>query len=87
MDIGKYAKLARIAITPNEEKKLKKDIESILHYVDQIGEVDVSKYKKGEGLHNVMREDILKESGESAEEIIKEMPKREGRYLKVKKIL
>ncbi len=39
-------------------------------------------------LHNVMREDeVGYESGENTEAIVEEFPRKEGNYLKVKKIL
>lgn len=89
-DIEKLASLARISLKEEEKDSLPKEIDSILKYVGQIKSVSDSLSKKKEVglLHNVMREDVvLNESGEYTKELVAEMPKKSGNYLKVKKIL
>lgn len=87
-DIKNLANLARIEVSDSEAEGLTSQIDSILGYVGQIqnstGDVkmDVSK------LRNVMREDIVtNNSDEYTEKLLNNAPSREGRYLKVKKIL
>jgi aspartyl-tRNA(Asn)/glutamyl-tRNA(Gln) amidotransferase subunit C len=41
-DIKYVAHLARIALTPDEEKKLSAQLESILGYIEKLKELDVS---------------------------------------------
>ncbi len=90
-DVKKLAALSRITLSPEEEEKLAKDMEGILGYVGQLGEVGVhndKKKKKDSGLHNVMREDNNShKAGEFSADILNESPKRRGEYLAVKKIL
>jgi len=90
-DIEKLAKLARIELTEEEKTKYLKDIGGILNYVDQIQEVvklsSPSSYKVGD-LRNVMRDDNGENmAGEDTKNIVAEFPRKEGNYLKVKKIL
>lgn len=88
-DIKKYADLARIELTKEEAKKLEKDIESILGYIEKIQEVDVNVSEKKAGeLRNVMREDENPhESGIYTKELLDEAPERGKGYVKVKNIL
>jgi aspartyl-tRNA(Asn)/glutamyl-tRNA(Gln) amidotransferase subunit C len=89
-DIEKLAKLARIELTEEEKAKYLKDIGAILNYVDQIkGAVAVvGEERKAGDLRNVMREDEGEnKSGENTKDIVAEFPRKEGDYLKVKKIL
>ncbi len=91
-DIEKLAKLARISITEEEKTGLVKEIGSILAYVDEIKQITKTSKEDGSeeigAVHNVMREDSNPhQSGMYTEKILSEVPKREGDYVKVKKIL
>lgn len=89
-DIEKLAELSRIAISPEEKESFRKDMDSILGYVDQVQKVsaNLSEEKKAGLVRNVMREDTNPhESGIHTETLISAAPKRQGNYLKVKKIL
>lgn len=82
--------LARIKLSDNEVEKLSGEIESILSYVSAVNDVvkDGALEKKVGAVFNVFREDeVTNEPGEFTEAILEEMPERDGRYLKVKKIL
>ncbi len=95
-DVKKLAALARIKLSDTEEEKLVTDMQNILGYVTQIQEVsssveeekslDSARDKKV--LRNVLRADENPhQSGIHTEAILQEAPKREGNYLKVKKIM
>ena len=89
-DVEHLAKLARIAITDEEASSLAKDMTSILEYVSEIEKITGSKEKekKVSSLNNVMREDENPhEPGIYSDDLLNLMPERDGRYLKVKKIL
>lgn len=89
-DIEHLAKLSRIAVTDEEADALAKDITSILGYVCDIEEITGSKEeeKKVGALFNVMREDANPhEPGIYTEDLLNLAPERDGRYVKVKKIL
>ncbi len=82
--------LSRIKLSDDEVDKLATEISSILDYVSTIDEV----VKKGElkkevgAVYNVFREDeVTNEPNEFTEAILNEAPAREGRFIKVKKIL
>ena len=95
VDIKKLANLSRLNIDEEEMKNLLVDFDAILTYVGQVQEaINLKKkdevYNSGSNLRlkNVMREDIARDDKEVyADKIIKEMPKTEGRYMKVKQIL
>ena len=64
------------------------EIDSILGYVDQIKQADVSQSQYIVGPTNVMREDIPNhEKGQYTKDILASAPKAENDYLVVKKIL
>jgi aspartyl-tRNA(Asn)/glutamyl-tRNA(Gln) amidotransferase subunit C len=92
-EIEKLALLARIKLTPDELKSLHGDINSILSYVKQVQEVSSDTSEDlSEGifadLKNTMRSDENPhEGGKFSEDILKQAPKRERNYFKVKKIL
>ena len=84
------AQLARIELANDEKKALLQDMESILKFVEQIQEVDVSldaKERVGTP-HNVLREDTKPhESGWYTQKLLDEAPDTQDGYVKVKKIL
>lgn len=89
-DIENLAKLARIKLTDDEQKKLLKEIEPILGYVAQLKEVTsvVGEEKKAGEHRNITREDAnMTESETYTEAIVAEFPEKDKNYLKVKKIL
>ncbi len=82
--------LARIKLTDNEVEKLATEISSVLDYVGAIDEVVKSgELKKEVGpVYNIFRTDeITNTPGEYTEALLKEAPDKEGRFVKVKKIL
>ncbi len=89
-DIEKLAKLARIELAEDEKQAYLKDLSAILNYVDQIkGAVaKIGEERKAGDLKNVMRDDSGEnKAGGNTESIVAEFPRKEGDYLKVKKIL
>ena len=88
-DVKKLASLARIKLTPEEETKYAKDMESILGYVSQVTKAGKNKTEQVVSTHrNIFRDDNNPhESGIHSEELLKSAPHREQDYVKVKKIL
>lgn len=94
-EIKKLAKLARIDMSEEELSSIAHDFDAILAYVGQVKEVaKINSSNKSDNnfysynLVNVMREDVATDNpGEYSNDIIKEMPDKDGRYLKVKQIL
>lgn len=90
-DVKKLAGLGRLALTDEEIATLQGEITSILAYVDVIQKVPLPEGRTASAhldIQNVMREDENPhESGKFTEELLSQAPRRQGNYLKVKKIL
>lgn len=97
-DIEKLATLARITIPEDQMENVRRDIGTILAYVDQIKEVTAKgagtagelapEENYHSGVKNVMRADTQPhESGIFTEKILKSAPKTKDGYIEVKKIL
>jgi aspartyl-tRNA(Asn)/glutamyl-tRNA(Gln) amidotransferase subunit C len=88
-DIKQLSVLARIAVSPDEEESLAKDLDSVLGYVSEVSAITTdadAKQKVGE-LHNVMRsDDNAHEGGTFTDAIVQNMPTTQDGYLKVSKI-
>ena len=88
-DMQKLAALSRIAVPEAELESVGNEIETILEYVSQIQEVAAEEAGPEAGeVRNVMREDANPhETGAFTEALLAAVPGREGKYVKVKKIL
>jgi aspartyl-tRNA(Asn)/glutamyl-tRNA(Gln) amidotransferase subunit C len=89
IDIKYVAHLARIALTPDEEKKLAAQLGNILGYVEKLREVDVSKVEPtahAVPLINVTRADEIRESF-SNEDALRNAPKQANGLFIVPKIV
>ncbi len=90
-EVQKLAKLSRVSISDTEAESLSHEFESILTYVGEIknaGTIFDPKEESNLHLKNVLREDANPhDSGLYTESLLREMPSKEGQYLKVKKIL
>lgn len=90
-DVKKLADLSRLSLSEKEVEKLRGEIDSIIAYIDTVQKVPIPEIASNSlhlDLENVMREDENPhESGIHTETLLKQAPRREGNYLKVKKIL
>ena len=87
-DIQKLANLARMELPDSEIEHLTGEVDSILGYVGQITNTKGDLARVVPIFHNVMREDIQQNNPhEYTESILKNTPRRQDNYLKVKKIL
>jgi len=87
--IEQIAELARLSLKPEEKAKLKKDLESILAYVEQLKAVptdSVEPTSHALNLENVFRDDKVHPS-EVRDEVLKHAPRREGNFFKVPKVI
>lgn len=89
-EVEKLIELELVDMSDAEIEQFRGEIDSILGYVSELQTLSSGEEREpqvGE-LYNVMREDIHPhESGIYTEAILKELPQREGEYVKVKKIL
>ena len=90
-DVKKLAGLARLALSDEEVTKLQNEISSIVEYIDVIQKVelpDVPEASPYLEIENVMREDTNPhEPGVFTDVLVDQFPKKDGNFLKVKKIL
>lgn len=90
-EVEHLANLSRIELTGNESAAFAADISLVLEYVSQVKDIiaaEGSINKKLGPVYNVLREDkITNEPEQYTEAILNEMPKTNGRYLEVRKIL
>ena len=88
-EIEQIAELARLSLRPEEKAKLKKDLESILAYVEQLKTVPTDSVEPTShvlNLENVYRPDEVRPS-DIREEVLKHAPLREGNFFKVPKVI
>ncbi|MEI6480193.1 MAG: Asp-tRNA(Asn)/Glu-tRNA(Gln) amidotransferase subunit GatC [bacterium] len=88
-DVKKLAELSRIHLEEGEVEELRASLDSILGYVEQIKQVSAdSNIEQTFPVTNILREDIdPNPTGANREKLLNSAPKREGNYVKVKKIL
>ncbi|MCD6233126.1 Asp-tRNA(Asn)/Glu-tRNA(Gln) amidotransferase subunit GatC [bacterium] len=90
-EVQHIAKLARIALSSDEVKKMQKDLSQILDYFEMLKRADISKVKGSNIVkvgENTWREDIVAEQSPGViREIREASPKKEGDYIKVKLVL
>ena len=88
-DVEHVAKLARLSLDPGDAERLAGQLESILGYVKQIGQVDVSGVEPlahALPLHNVLREDV---PGPALplEKVLQNAPDADAPFFKVPKVI
>jgi aspartyl-tRNA(Asn)/glutamyl-tRNA(Gln) amidotransferase subunit C len=90
-EIKKIADLARLEISEEESEKLAGEIDSILGYVDQIKNAEIS--DDGSRIESASVRNVMVEDGEPHEvglntkALINEVPDAQDNLIKVKKIL
>ena len=87
--VRKVALLARLELKPEEEEQFTTQLGSILDYIEQLNELDVSNVlptTRAIDVSNVTREDEL-QPYRDREAILQGAPEQEGEFFKVPKIL
>lgn len=89
-DVLKLAQLARLKLTDQEVDKFSTEIGSILEYVEQLQNVDITNIEptlQVTGLTNVMRDDQIINYGPTPDDLLKNAPASENNHIKVKRML
>ena len=87
--VRKVANLARLELTSDEETQFTTQLGSILDYIQQLNQLDVTNVApttRAIDVSNVTREDILQPYPER-EAILNSAPQQEGDFFRVPKIL
>lgn len=87
--VRKVANLARLELTADEEVQFTTQLGSILDYIQQLNQLDVTNVApttRAIDVSNVTREDILQTYPER-EAILNSAPQQEGDFFRVPKIL
>jgi len=87
--VKRVAHLARIAVTPEEAERMTGELNSILGFVEQLREVDVTGVEPMTSVVAVtmkQREDMVTE-GDNADRIVANAPVREGPFFAVPKVV
>lgn len=89
MDVGYVANLARIDITEEEKSLFQEQLDQVLHYVEQLNELDVSQVEPTAHaipVFNVLRKDEVGESLNS-EDVLANAPAATESQIRVPKII
>lgn len=89
-DVLKLAKLARLQLTDEEANQYVIELSAILEYVQMLDKVDTAGLEPTSqvtGLTNVARSDEEIDYGVSQEELLKNVPHKEGKLIKVKRMI
>lgn len=90
-DIQNIAKLARLELTDAELEKYGSQLSDVLNYIEQLKEVDTANIEptaQVTGMENVLRSDEVESWQEDEIEVaLKDAPEKEGRFIKVKRVI
>lgn len=89
-DILKLARLSRLKLSDDEIESFAKEMTEILSYVEMLDKVDVNGLRptyQVTGLTNVFREDVESSYSADNNKLLENLPNKEGRYIKVKRML
>ena len=90
IDIGYVAQLARLELPEEQARQLQGELESIVHYIDELKEVDVTGVEPtahAAKLFNVWREDAVGESLPRTEMLANAPDTVNGELIKVPQVL
>lgn len=89
LDIDHIAKLARIALTPEEKAKFSQQLGDVLHHIEQLSKVDVSGVEPtahASPVFNVWQEDVAR-PGLSVEDALRNAPAQRQNMVVVPKVV
>ena len=89
IEVEKLATLSRIKLSAEEKELLRKDLSSVLSYIDEIQAVTAKSTIAGSPSHrNILRDDSDPHApGEFSSRLIAAAPASQNNFIKVKKIL
>jgi aspartyl-tRNA(Asn)/glutamyl-tRNA(Gln) amidotransferase subunit C len=88
-NVAYIAELARLRFTEDEQDKMTRELNMILHYIEKLNEVDTVGVEPLSSIHdpaNVLRDDVEMPSLSNAD-ALKNAPDRQDRFFKVPKVI
>ena len=89
-DVRHLAQFSNLQLAADEVENLRGDLENILGYIEQLGELDTTGVEptyQVTGLENVWRDDEVQDAGVSREQLLELAPERVDNSVKVPKVL
>lgn len=89
LNIDHVAKLARIALTPEEKATFSQQLGQVLHHIEQLGKLDVSGVEPSAhafAVHNVWQNDVAR-PGLSVEQALRNAPAQRDNMIAVPKVV
>lgn len=89
-DILKLAKLSQLKLSDEEVEAYRQELSHILEYVSLLNKVDTKDLKptlQVTGLSNQTRQDEIVDYGVSQEELLANVPSKQDKYIKTKRML
>ncbi len=89
LDIDHIAKLARVALTPEEKATFAVQLGSVLHHIEQLAKVDVAGVEPSAhafAVHNVWQEDVAR-PGLPADQALRNAPAQRENMVVVPKVV
>ncbi|MGN1386585.1 MAG: Asp-tRNA(Asn)/Glu-tRNA(Gln) amidotransferase subunit GatC [Bacillus sp. (in: firmicutes)] len=88
-EVKHVAHLARLAVTEEEAEQMRKELDAIITFAEQLNELDTTNVKPTSHvlkMVNVLREDVAAE-GLPVEEVVKNAPDQQDGYIRVPSIM
>ena len=88
-NIDHVARLARLALTPEEKTEFAQQLGDVLHHIEQLAKVDVSGVEPSAhafAVHNVWQEDVAR-PGLTVEQALRNAPARRDNMIAVPKVV
>ncbi len=85
-EVEKISQLARIEFNSDDIESMRKDLSSILDYIEKLKEVDIKGVEPTThslDIKNIFRKDVAKEFGK---DLLNLCPQKEGRHVKTKPV-
>lgn len=89
LNIDHIAKLARLALTPEEKAKFSQQLGDVLHHIEQLAKVDVSGVEPtahASPVFNVWQDDVA-QSGLAVEDALRNAPAQRQNMIVVPKVV
>jgi aspartyl-tRNA(Asn)/glutamyl-tRNA(Gln) amidotransferase subunit C len=89
LNIDHIAKLARLALTPEEKATFSQQLGNVLHHIEQLGKVDVSGVEPTAhafAVSNVWQEDVAR-PGLAVDQALRNAPARRENMIAVPKVV